>query len=159
VKIKAVLRIRDILIGSRIRIRGSVPVTNGCGSGCGSCFDSGFCYFRQWPSRRQQKNFSITFWRYIFLHNFAKIKSHKEVAKQGGLRFFLLFLHDDRRFRIRIWIQEAQKLHRSNGSARSATLDIHSIYSLELCWEISVFDYLLIWKRGILTALSVHMVT
>ncbi len=33
----------------RIRIRGSGPLTNGSGSGCGSC------YFRQWPSRHQQK--------------------------------------------------------------------------------------------------------
>ena len=39
---------------------GSIPLTNG--SGCGS----GYCYFRQWPSRRQQKVFLlITFWRYI----------------------------------------------------------------------------------------------
>ncbi len=35
----AVLRIHDILV--RIRIRGSIPLTNGS-------------YFRQWPSRRQQ---------------------------------------------------------------------------------------------------------
>jgi hypothetical protein len=32
----AVLRIRDILV--RIRIRGSVPRTNGSGSGFGSCY-------------------------------------------------------------------------------------------------------------------------
>jgi len=37
------LRIRDILV--RIQTRGSVPLTNGFGS----------CYYRQWPSRRQQK--------------------------------------------------------------------------------------------------------
>jgi hypothetical protein len=43
-------------------IRGSRPLTNG----------SGFCYFRHWPSRRQQKTnliktffLLITFWRYI----------------------------------------------------------------------------------------------
>jgi hypothetical protein len=40
-KLKAALRIRDILV--RIRIRGSVPLTNGSGS----------CHFRYWPSRRQ----------------------------------------------------------------------------------------------------------
>jgi hypothetical protein len=44
-----VLRIRHILV--RIRIRGSVPLTKGYGSG------SGFCYYRQWASRRQNKNF------------------------------------------------------------------------------------------------------
>ncbi len=41
-----VLRIHDILGWIRIRIRGSMPLTNGSGS----------CYFRHWPSRCQQKN-------------------------------------------------------------------------------------------------------
>jgi hypothetical protein len=40
----SVLRIHDIL--GWIRIRGSMPLTNGSGS----------CYFRHWPSRCQQKN-------------------------------------------------------------------------------------------------------
>jgi hypothetical protein len=35
-ELKAVLRIHDILV--RIRILGSVPLTNGSGSGYGSCF-------------------------------------------------------------------------------------------------------------------------
>ncbi len=39
----------------RIRFHGSVPVTDGSGS------DSGTCYFRQWPSRRQQIFFSFKF--------------------------------------------------------------------------------------------------
>ncbi len=47
---KPVLRIHDIL--GWIRIRGSMPLTNGSGS----------CYFHHWPSRCQQK--------LIFLHNF-----------------------------------------------------------------------------------------
>ncbi len=61
-----VMRIHEILV--RIRISGSIPLTSG--SGCGS----GSCYFRQWPSRRQQKIifFSlsfllVTFWRYIYI--------------------------------------------------------------------------------------------
>jgi hypothetical protein len=48
-KYKAVLRIHDILGWIRIRIRGSMPLTNGSGSGFGSGFGSGSgsCYFRQ----------------------------------------------------------------------------------------------------------------
>ncbi len=64
VQLLAVFRIRDILERARIRIRGSVPLTNGSGSGS----------FRQWPSRHQQK-FSLfflliplrTFWRHIYI--------------------------------------------------------------------------------------------
>ncbi len=47
---RAVLRIGTV----RIRIRGSTTLTNG--SGCGS----GSCYFRQWPSRCQQKFFLLS---------------------------------------------------------------------------------------------------
>ncbi len=61
------LRIHDILVW--IRIRGSMPLTNGSGSG----FGSGSCNFRHWPSRCQEKtNF------FCLLHNFLKIKSQKE---------------------------------------------------------------------------------
>ncbi len=75
---KLVFRIYDILVW--IRIRGSMPLTNGSGFGSGS----GSCYFRHWLSRRQQKTnlkkkfFCLlgTFWRYIY------IKSPKEVTKQ-----------------------------------------------------------------------------
>ncbi len=48
----AVLRIHDIFVWIRIRI--SMPLTNGSGCGSGSCF------FHHWPSRRHQKS---TFWR------------------------------------------------------------------------------------------------
>ncbi len=51
----AVLLIRDISV--RIRIRGSVPLTNG------SRFGSWSWYVRQWPSRSQIKNCCLfTFW-------------------------------------------------------------------------------------------------
>jgi hypothetical protein len=43
----AVLRIYDILV--RIRIRGSMPLTNGYGSGSGSC------YFSHWPQDANKK--------------------------------------------------------------------------------------------------------
>ncbi len=59
-----------------IRIRGSMPLTNGSGS----------CYFRHWPSRCQQKtNFLtqffllITFGRYIYI--IFKDKKSKRVTK------------------------------------------------------------------------------
>jgi hypothetical protein len=51
----------------------------------------------------------------VHLHHFSKIKSPKEVTKQQESRFFILFLLDDRRIRIRIhtydWIRirEAKK--------------------------------------------------
>jgi hypothetical protein len=78
--ILAVLRIHDILVW--IRIRGSMPLTNG--SGCGS----GSFYFHHWPSRYQQKNnlvrkfFSAYYFLKVLLHNFSKVKSQKEVTKQ-----------------------------------------------------------------------------
>ena len=71
---KAVLRIHDILL--RIRISGYRPLTYGSGS----------CYFRHWPSRRQQKTnlkkgFSACYFLKVHLHHFSKIKS-KKVTKQ-----------------------------------------------------------------------------
>ncbi len=83
---QAVLWIRDILV--RIRIRGSVPLANGTGSWS--------CYFRPWPSRRRQNlSFSASYFLKAHLHNFSKIKSHKEdITKQEESRFFLLFLLD-----------------------------------------------------------------
>ncbi len=69
-----VLRIRDFLL--RIRIRGSVPLTNESGSGS--------CFFKK-----------------VHLLHFSKKKSLKEVTKQQKPRFFLLFLLDDRKIRIR----------------------------------------------------------
>ncbi len=59
-----VLRINDILGWIRIRIRGSMPLTNG----------SETFYFRRWPSRCQQKTkfftqffLLLTFWSYIYI--------------------------------------------------------------------------------------------
>ncbi len=47
---ETVLRIHEILVLTRIRIRESISLTNGSGLGSGSC------YFRQWP-----------FWRSIYI--------------------------------------------------------------------------------------------
>jgi hypothetical protein len=76
------VRIRDILVGIRIQILESVPLTNGfeCESG-------------------RPKNMEHTL---VHLHHSSKIKSHIEVTKQQKLRFFLLFLLDDERIRSRI---------------------------------------------------------
>ncbi len=71
------LRIHDILVW--IRIRGSMPLTNG--SGCGS----GSFYFHHWPLRCHKKinlkSFSAYFSLKVLLRHFTKIKSKKEVTK------------------------------------------------------------------------------
>ncbi len=71
--LQAVLRIHDILvwIRFRIRIRGSMPLTNRSGSG-----------FYQWPARCQQKlivlkSFPAYYFLKVLLHQFSKIKSQK----------------------------------------------------------------------------------
>ncbi len=66
---------------------GSVLVTNGSGSGLGSC------YFRHWPSRCQQKNifFSKFFCLLLFegaLTSFFKDKSHLKKHKTVGVKVF-----------------------------------------------------------------------
>ncbi len=59
----AVFRIHDILVWIRIRIRGSMPLTDGSGFR----FGSGSCYFRHWLSRRQQKSNLKNFLAYIYI--------------------------------------------------------------------------------------------
>ncbi len=60
-------------------------------------------------------SFSPYYFLKLQLHNFSKIKDHKEVTKQQESRFFLSFLLDDRRIWIRSLIltsdrrAEAQK--------------------------------------------------
>ncbi len=79
---KSVLRNIDIL--GWIRIRGSMPLTNGSGSGS--------CYFRHYPSRCQQKTYFLTqyFGLLLFklhLHHFSKIKSQKK-SKNSRIQGF-----------------------------------------------------------------------
>ncbi len=83
------LRTYDILGWIRIRIRGSMPLTNGSGS----------CYFRHWPLRCQQKtNFLsqffllITFWGYIYI--IFQIKSLKESqnSRNQGFYYFCMMI-------------------------------------------------------------------
>ncbi len=64
-----------------------ILLTNGSESGC----VSGSCYFRQWPSRSQQKSFfSFTFWRYIYII-FKRKKNHKEVRNSRNQCFSYYF--------------------------------------------------------------------
>ncbi len=104
------LRIHDILVW--IRIREPMSLTNGSGSG--------YYYFvidiQDANKKLISKKNSADYFLQVHLHHFSKIKRQKEVIQQQESRFFLLFLLDDRRIRIRIhqsevwtWIQEAQK--------------------------------------------------
>ena len=86
------MRIHDILVW--IRIRGSMPLTNGSG------FGSGSCYFRHWPSRCQQKtNFLTQFFCLLLFEGtftlFSKIKSQKESQNsriQGFSYYFSIMM-------------------------------------------------------------------
>ncbi len=89
------------MVKIRIRIRGSIPLTNGLGCGSGSS------YFHYWPSRRQQKtNLKKMFLAYYFLkvhlYPFSKIKSQKEVKNsrnQGFSYYFWLMIEGSGSFR------------------------------------------------------------
>jgi hypothetical protein len=89
-----VLQIHDILVWIRIRIRGSMPLTNGSGSG--SCF-----FFRHEP---RQKFFCLLLFEGTFT-SFFKDKKSKRSHKIVGIKVFLLFLLDDRRIWIRLRIR------------------------------------------------------
>jgi hypothetical protein len=85
------VRILDMLV--RIRIRGSVPRTNGSGSGAYS--------FNQWPSRRQKKIFFPllgTVFLKVQLHHFSKIKKvirkSQNSRNQGFSYYFFLMMKD-----------------------------------------------------------------
>ncbi len=92
-RFQSVFRIHDILVW--IRIRGSMPLTNGSG------FGSGSCYFCHWPSRCQQKTnfltqfFLLCYFLKVHLHYFWKIKSHKESQNsriQGFSYYFCMMI-------------------------------------------------------------------
>jgi hypothetical protein len=61
--------IRGILL--RVRIPGSVPLTNGSGSGSGSY------YFRPWPSRRQKTKKANVFYVYTIFHKVTKSQNSR----------------------------------------------------------------------------------
>jgi hypothetical protein len=88
-----VFRIHDILVW--IRIRGSMPLTYGSGSG--SRYGSWSCYFHHLSSRCQQKTTFNFFFAFYFLkahiHHFSKIKSPKEVINSGNQGFSYYFCY------------------------------------------------------------------
>jgi hypothetical protein len=98
---KPVLRIPDIMV--RIRIRGSVPLTNRSGS----------CYFRQWPSRWRQTKNSNLFCFLLFeapLTSVFKEKSrHKESQNSRNQGFYYFFC-------LMIEWSGSGSVYRTNGS-------------------------------------------
>ncbi len=89
--LRTVFRIHDILVWIRIRIHRSMPLTNGSG------FGSGSCYFRHWPSRRQQKtNLKKRFFCLLLFEgtftSFFKDEKCKRSHKTVGIKvFFTIF--------------------------------------------------------------------
>ncbi len=86
-----VLWIHEFLV--RIQIRGSMHLTNGSGSG----FRSGSCYFRYWPSRRQQKtnlkkSFSACYFLKVHLHTVIFQKKLQNSRNQGSSYYFCLMM-------------------------------------------------------------------
>ncbi len=83
--LKPVFRIHDILVWIQIRIRGSMPLTDGSG------FGSGSCYFRHRPSRRQQKiNNKKVFLLITFEGTFTSFSKRKSPKKsQKRIKVFL----------------------------------------------------------------------
>jgi hypothetical protein len=106
--ILAVLRIHDILGWIRIRIRGSMPLTNGSGFGSGSwildpdpgswirILDPNLLYSSltfKMPARFWFFNaiFSAYDFLKLHLHHFSKIQNQKESQNNRNQGFFLLF--------------------------------------------------------------------
>jgi len=101
----------------RIWIRRSIPLTNGSGSWASDPA------LLQWPSTKKYFLLITVLFEGTFKHHFSKIQIHKEVKKQYGRNqgFFLLFLLDDGRIRIRI-----STLTNGSGSWRFKNLLIRS---------------------------------
>ncbi len=93
-----VFRIHDILVWIRIRILGSMPLTNGSGFRSGSGCES--FYFHHWPSSCQQKTnwFKkvfryITFLRYLYIiFKDKKSKRCQKTVEQGFSYYICLMI-------------------------------------------------------------------
>ncbi len=140
------LRIHDILV--RVRIRGSIPMTNGYGS----------CYFHQWPSRSQQKIIFFSTFSCLLLFegtftSFFKDKKSQRSHKIAEINmFFVLFLLDDIRIRIR------SKIHISmtngSGSGRPKTYGSYGSGSATLNSGLTKFES---WSRVFSKNIYIYM--
>ncbi len=65
---------------------------------------SGFCYFRQWLSWRQQKKSFFFYFFGLLLFERTYTSFSKDKKSKNSRVFFLLFFLDDGRIRIRIWL-------------------------------------------------------
>ncbi len=92
----AVLRIHDILGWIRIRIRGSMPLTNGSGSG--SCIRILLFSSLTFKMPAKKLIFSLIFSAYYFLkvhlHHFSKIKSQKgsQNSRNQGFSYYFCMM-------------------------------------------------------------------
>ncbi len=110
----------------RIRIRGSMPLTNGSGFGS--------CYFRHWPSRRQQKTkfFCLLFFEVTFT-SFFKDKKSQNSRNQGFFYIFAWRLKDPDPY---LWLMDPDpdlggpKTYGSGFGSGSATLLVTIALSL-----------------------------
>ena len=119
-----VLRIYYILVW--IRIRRSMPLTNGSGSVCGS----GSFYYHCWLSRCQQKTnlnkkISAYYFLKVLLHHFSKM-SQKEVTKSKNQGFSYYFC---------LMIEGSGSISLTNGyGSGSATLEL-PVRNIPYFWE------------------------
>ncbi len=92
--LQAVFRIRDILLWIRIRIRGSMPLTNGSGSWIRILLLSSLTFKMPTKNYFSKKAFQlITFWEGTFTSFFKDEKSkrsHKTVGIKGFSCYFCL---------------------------------------------------------------------
>ncbi len=93
---------------------------------------SGSCYFRQWPSRRQQKFFCSLLFEGTFTSSFFKDNKSWRSHKTVGIKGFLLFLLDDKRIRIRIRIRPLTN-GSGSGSRRPKNIRIRTRNTGKIC--------------------------
>ena len=108
-------QISDIVV--RIRIRGSVPLQ--------------LQILLILPVTFKMPSFNAYSFLKVHLHNFLKIKRHKEVTKQWKWRFFCLCLVVDERIRIRILISTSDY---GSGSERPKILPVIWIRNTGIYW-------------------------
>ncbi len=135
----AVFRIHDIL--EWIRIRGSMPLTNGSGS----------CFFRHWPSRCQPKNyfcsniFSAYYCLKVHLHNFPKKKSQKESqnSRNQGFSYYFCMMTEG---------SGSKPLTNGSGSGRPKNrwirIRIHNTGSMFVVFTVPVSCWLMPHQKG-----------